>query len=514
MKRKHMKLLRFFTSRVVLTSIIILLQIAWLVLLLSQLASHFFGINIAFTVLSVAMVLYVIRKDDNPAYKIGWILIMLLLPLFGGAMYLLVGNKRPSRRMRAQLERVYSRSKPVLVQDGDAARDLEARSPRMYGLSRYISGNARFPVWEHTTSRYFPSGEEMYAAMLPELEAAKHFIFLEYFIISRGEMWDSVLEILTRKAAAGVDVRLIYDDMGSYGINRRKFIPEMERRGIKAMAFNPFVPLPYLAMNNRDHRKILVVDGHTAFTGGINLADEYINRLERFGHWKDTGVLLRGEAVWNFTVMFLEMWNAFRRQDEDYLPYSPYAHHPEDFPGNGFVQPFCDSPLDSETVSENVYLDILSQARRYVYIFTPYLVIDSTLQSALCLAAKRGVDVRLVTPAIPDKKIVFRLTRSYYGPLLREGVRIYEYTPGFIHAKCLVSDDDKGVVGSINLDFRSLYLHFECGALLYGADSVPQVKQDMCDTFAVSREIHLQDTRQSFLGTLFDAILRVFSPLL
>ena len=509
-----MKLLRFLTSRLFLTGLIIVVQIGWLVLLMSQLASHFFGINIFFTILSVAMVLYVIKKDDNPAYKIGWILIMLLLPLFGGAMYLMVGNKRPTRRMRSQLESVYARSKPLLVQDAENARRLEMRDQRLHGLSSYLSGNGRFPLWRNTQTRYFPLGEDMFAELLRQLEAAEHFIFLEYFIISEGQMWEQVLEILTRKAAAGVDVRVIYDDMGSLTINRRKFLPELERRGIQAMAFNPFVPLPLLAMNNRDHRKILVIDGHTGFTGGINLADEYINARERFGHWKDGGIMLQGEAVWSFTVMFLEMWNAFRQTDEDARRFGPYVHHPEPFGDDGFVQPFCDSPLDSETVSENVYLDLINQAKHYVYIFTPYLVIDSTLQTALCLAAKRGVDVRLVTPGIPDKKIVFRLTRSYYTPLLREGVRIYEYTPGFLHAKCLVSDDEKAVVGTVNLDFRSLYLHFECGALLYEAGCIARIREDVYRTIRQSREVSLSDRKQGFIGSLIDAILRVFSPLL
>ena len=509
-----MKLLRFLTSRMFLTGLIIAIQVAWLVLLLSQLAAHFFGINIVFTVLSVLMVLYVIKKDDNPAYKIGWILIMVLLPVFGGAMYLMVGNKRPTRRMRSQLEKVYAASKPLLGQDVRVSRRLEQQDQRLHGLSNYLSRSGRFPLWENTATRYFTSGEAMFQEMLVQLEAAEHFIFLEFFIISEGKMWDAVLDVLTRKAAAGVDVRVIYDDMGSLTINRRKFLPELERRGIRVMAFNPFVPLPLLAMNNRDHRKILVVDGHTGFTGGLNLADEYINAKERFGHWKDAGLMLTGEGVWSFTVMFLEMWNAFRQSGEDGRAFQPYVYHPQPFAGNGFVQPFCDSPLDSETVSENVYLDLLNQARHYVYIFTPYLVIDSTLQAALVMAAKRGVDVRLVTPGIPDKKIVYRLTRSYYTPLLRDGVRIYEYTPGFLHAKCLVCDDEKAVVGSVNLDFRSLYLHFECGALLYRCESIAAIRADMARTFAESREVSLSDRKQGFIGSLIDAILRVFSPLL
>ena len=509
-----MKLLRFFRSRVFLTALLILIQLAWLVLTFGQLVTHIVWISTAFTILSLLMVLYIIKKDVNPAYKIVWILIMLLLPLFGGMMYLLAGNKRPAQRLRAQLERSYALSTPLLRQEPSVSHRLAQKNRRMYGLSNYIASKGRFPAWENTATRYFPSGESLYAEMLRQLESAECFIFMEYFIIGRGKMWDGIVEVLARKAAAGVDVRLIYDDMGSLAIEPKKFVSELAQKGIRAMPFNPLVPLPSLAMNSRDHRKILVIDGHTAFTGGVNLADEYINAIVRFGYWKDTGVLVHGEAAWNFTTMFLEMWNAFLPTEDSFEAFLPRPDRLLPRADDGFVQPFGDSPLDSEPISENVYMDILAQACGYAYIFTPYLVIDSEIQRALCMAAKRGVDVRVVTPGIPDKKIVYRLTRSYYEPLLRAGVRIYEFTPGFLHAKCLVSDDDKAVVGSINMDFRSLYLHFECGALLYGTRSVLEVKQDMLDTFAQCREVHLEDKHWNFFGSLVDAILRVFAPLL
>ena len=267
-------------------------------------------------------------------------------------------------------------------------------------------------------------------------------------------------------------------------------------------------------MNNRDHRKIVVIDGHTAFSGGVNLADEYINEKVRFGHWKDTGFMLKGEAVWNYTVMFLRMWNAHRRTDADYEAFRPHVWHPEAFEGQGFIQPYSDSPLDDERLGENVYLNILNRAKDYVYIFTPYLIVDHEMQTALCLAAKRGVNVRIMTPGIPDKKTIFQLTRSYYPVLLKAGVRIYEYTPGFLHAKSFVCDDESAVVGTINMDYRSLYLHFECGTFFYRNPLVMDVKRDSLATMEKGREITLSDTRQGFFGSLFCAVLRVFSPLL
>ena len=336
---------------------------------------------------------------------------------------------------------------------------------------------------------------------------------MEYFIVSEGEMWEEVLKILKQKADEGLDVRMIYDDMGCVTLLPGGYFKWLEKCGIKCMAFNPVIPFFSLVMNNRDHRKILDIDGHTAFTGGINLADEYINKKVRFGYWKDTGVRLKGEGVWNFTEMFLEMWNAFRKEDTDISCFKPHVYHPEPFEGEGFVQPYTDSPLDNETIAENVYLDILNQAKKYVYIFTPYLIVDDVMRNALCMAAKRGVDVRIVTPGTPDKPTIFRLTRSNYPPLLRAGIRIYEYTPGFIHAKSYISDDEFGVVGSVNMDFRSLYLHFECATLLYRTSGLKELKKDSLDTIEVSREITLKDCKQGIIGGLFDSVLRVFAPL-
>ena len=350
--------------------------------------------------------------------------------------------------------------------------------------------------------------------ILEELRKAEHFIFLEYFIVQEGEMWNSILEILKEKAAAGLDVRMIYDDLGSVFVLPYRYDRTLESYGIKCEAFNKFVPFFSLVMNNRDHRKILIVDGHTAFTGGINLADEYINRKKKFGYWKDTGILVRGEAAVNLTAMFLTVWNTIRPTDKDFHNLLPHTYHSEAFPEDGFVQPYGDSPLDHETVGENVYLNMISAARKYLYIFTPYLIIDNEVMTALCLAAKRGVDVRIVTPGKPDKLMVFWVTQSYYKQLIQSGVKIYQYLPGFIHAKVFVCDDCYATVGTINLDYRSLYLHFECGVFLCHSKEILKIREDAIETMKQSKEVTAEEVKKKLPIRLAQVLLRIFAPLL
>lgn len=501
-------------NRLVAFGLILAVELGWLLVFVTELAKYSTVISIIFTILSLLAVLWIINRDDNPAYKMAWIILIMTVPLIGGLFYLAVGHKQPSRRMRRKMEAERLRTDKELRQDPKVMEAVRACDRRVEGQAYYISNTGGYPVYGNTSARYYQVGEELYRDLLEELKKAEHFIFMEFFIVGEGKMWGSIREILEEKAKAGVDVRFMYDDLGSVSLLPGGYDRQLEAAGIKSIAFNPFVPFWSLVMNNRDHRKIAVIDGHTAFSGGVNLADEYINEKMRFGHWKDTGFMLKGDAVWNYTVMFLRMWNSMRHTDVSYDPYRPSVWHPEPFEGEGFVQPYGDSPLDDEILAENVYLDILNQARDYVYIFTPYLIVDHEMQSALCLAAKRGVDVRIVTPGIPDKKMVFQLTRSYYPVLLKAGVRIFEYTPGFLHAKSYVCDDEIAVVGTINMDYRSLYLHFECGTYFYRNPIVADVKRDSLNTMEKSREITLKDTRQGFFCSLFCAVLRVFSPLL
>ena len=509
----RLPIVRFFNkilNRAVITILLVAIQVAWLLWAFFSLTTGRVWVNAALRALSVIIVLYLVRKDENSAYKIIWIVLIGTLPILGGALYLLFGNKAPAKRMRQKMQEVEKQHSDDLKQPEGQVEMLEARSR---SLSRYIANYGPYPAWKNTAAEYYPCGEDMYPHLLADLEKAERFIFLEFFIVSEGKMWSSIEKILVRKAAQGVDVRLIYDDFGSLLGLPSDFVVRMERHHIRCIPFNPVVPLVSIVMNHRDHRKIVVVDGSIGYTGGVNLADEYINEEKRFGYWKDAAIRLEGAAVWNFTVMFLNFWNSFRRSETDYTPFAP---DPAAFPQaqDGVIQPYADSPLDEEPLAETVYMDILSQAQDYVYIYTPYLAVGEEMLDALKMAAKRGVDVRLVVPGIPDKKLVYRLTRSYYVPLIWAGVKIYEYTPGFLHAKCYVSDDKVAVVGSINMDYRSLFLHFECGTLLMHNSQVAALRDDVRHTLTCCREVQLSDCRTSLPGTLLDSVLRLLSPLM
>ncbi len=507
---------RLIVNRIFVTAISLIIQIAWFFLCIIKLSEYSVYINAFFGLLSLAMVAYIVCKEDNPSYKIIWIILIMTMPVFGGLLYLFAGNKKPAKRMYTRINATKENYRPML--SGSSSADLiSCTDPRNAATFRYIQNISGYPVYKNTEVKYYPVGELMHRDMLEALGKAEHYIFLEYFIIREGNMWDSMLKILVDKAESGVDVRIIYDDMGCVALLPPGYFRHLESLSpnIKCLAFNPVIPVLSLVMNNRDHRKIMVIDGHTAFNGGINLSDEYINQNSPYGHWKDTGIRLRGEAVVSFTEMFLELWHTFRDTSDkpDITKYMPFAYS-DDHISDGYIQPFYDTPLDREALSENVYIDIVNRACDYVYIFTPYLILDDNMKGALCLAAKRGVDVRIVTPGIPDKKPIYRLTRANYTPLLTAGVRIFEYSPGFIHAKSFVSDDKLGIVGTINLDYRSLFLHFECGTLMYGSKAVIDLRNDSLDTIAQSREITLDNIKSYYRGTMFDALLRLLAPLL
>lgn len=514
MEGKSLKLKNILLSRIVIAGSIILLQIVWFITFFLRLTEYSIIINFFFTTLSIIALLFVINKRYNPAFKLAWSILILLFPLFGGLLYAMLGTKEPLRKMSTSIENTKNAILPFVSQKEEILLAIKENDKHAYGQVKYILDHSNSPIYKNTETKYYRSGEENFPDILEALKSAKHFIFLEYFIIANGRMWNEVLEVLKEKAAQGVDVRVMYDDVGSLTTLPYKYYKYIESFGIKCEAFNHFVPFFSVVMNNRDHRKILVIDGHTGFTGGINLADEYINEKNRFGYWKDTGIMLKGEAVWNLTVMFLTMWNAVRKTDTSYEAFMPKAHNKLEFNDDGYVQPYGDSPLDGETVGENVYLNIINNAVDYVYIFTPYLIIDNEMMVALCLAAKRGVDVRIVTPNIPDKKIVFLLTQSFYPQLIENGVKIYQFTPGFLHAKCFVSDDKVATVGTINMDYRSLYLHFECGVFLYNTKTVLEVRDDILNTIEQSRRISEEDLNSSFIKRFAQAVLILFAPLL
>ena len=508
------RLYRAVFSRLVLTGLLLLSQVIWIAFLFFRLTDYAPWINGICIGFSFIMCLLLIRLDYIlPEFKISWMALFLIMPVQGGILYLLWGNKRPAFRLRRRLENASIRIHPLLRQDPEPVQQLQSRDPRGAMTAHYLERQGPYPVFSNTEVRYYPLGEDMFADMIPALESAQHFIFIEYFIIGLGQMWGQIHDILRRKAAEGVDVRVIYDDVGSVSVLPIGYWSKLEEEGIHALPFNPFVPVVNLVMNNRDHRKIMVIDGHTAFSGGANLADEYINQLVRFGHWRDTGIRLRGDAAWSFTIMFLEFWNANRPTDHDFTRFRPETHLDTPFAADGQVQPFADSPVERESLSQNTYLELINQARHSLFITTPYLILNNEIQTALCLAAKRGVDVRIYTPGIPDKKVAYQLTRSYFPPLLEGGVKIFSYTPGFLHSKTWLVDDRIAAVGSINLDYRSLYLHFECSTLLYGCSALRDIHADMLELESKCRAVTLNDCRTSFFGTLLSAVLRTMAPL-
>ena len=407
---------------------------------------------------------------------------------------------------------IAERSNEVLRGDFKADR-LTHLDEDAVGQIRYLERYASCPAYTNTRTEYFPVGDLAFVRMLEELEKAERYIFLEYFILQEGECWNAILDILERKAAAGVEVRLIYDDFGCMFTLPRTYNDQMAARGIQCRVFNRLVPVLTLRMNNRDHRKLCIIDGKVGFTGGMNLADEYINRRVRFGHWKDSAILLRGEAVWSMTVMFLSMWDYCSGWEEDFDLFRPESM--PRLPGSGWVQPYTDTPLDHEKVGQAVYLNMISRARDYIYITTPYLIVDVATNTALCNAAKAGVDVRIITPHIPDKRSVFEVTKAHYPPLLEAGVKIYEYTPGFIHAKQCVCDGETAVVGTINLDYRSLYLHFENGVFLYDCEAIKDIRADFDGLFPVCQEVTEEyRSGRSAVLRIGQCILRLAAPLL
>lgn len=511
MNRKWFR--QLFRQRI-LVIFLLVAQAAFLIHLLVRGGRISQTLNAVLTLLSFLTALHIVSKRDKASYKTAWVFLILAFPLFGGLLYLMFHFQGPTRSLAQRVRTVEEENAGQFTLPGtgyDAARECAGE---LFPQVRYLQDTAGFPIYDHTTVRYFSPGERLLDALLPALEQAEHYIFLEFFIVQEGKMWDSILSILKEKSSRGVKVRLIYDDIGCFLLLPQNYPQQLRQFGIECVLFNPFRPFLTAKQNNRDHRKIISIDGKVAYTGGINLADEYINAIEKHGHWKDAGILVEGKAAWSFTLMFLEMWQVCTGQRENIRVYYPWLEQPCTVSGEGFVQPYADSPLDTENVGEHVYLQILNQAQNYVYINTPYLIVDDSMVSALALAAKRGVDVRIITPHRWDKWVIHMTTRSYYRDLVRAGVRVYEYEKGFMHAKTFVCDDRVATVGTTNLDFRSLYLHFECGALLFDGPVIRDIKQDFLTTLPTCRPILEEQCRSNFLVHLFQEGLRLFAPLM
>lgn len=509
------KVLKVIFSRLFIVGILITIQLGVLGFAVWSLSEKFIYLYFFFIILSMAVVIYIISRKDNPSYKLAWTIPVLLQPVFGGLFYLIFGGNKMGRKMRDKIANKVDETKSYIVQDEDIIKEIEKEDKHVANQVKYINKYAGFPICKNTYTKYLSPGEEFFKQLICELKRAKEFIFFEYFIIHEGKMWNEILSILEEKVKEGVDVRVIYDDLGCINTLPNKYSDLLISKGIKCKVFNEFTPSLNLILNNRDHRKITVIDGYIAFTGGNNLADEYINEIVRFGHWKDASILIKGEGVKNLTIMFLQVWSFNENEEVDYEKYMPKYDDIKSINEEGYVLPYGDSPLDNEIVGENVYLNIINKSENYVYINTPYLIIDNELVTALTLAAKSGIDVRIVTPHKEDKWYAHMVTRSYYHQLIQSGVRIYEYTPGFIHSKTFVSDDKLGVVGTINMDYRSLYLHFECGVWLYKTQSILEIKEDFLNTLEKCKEITLEEASNvSWANRLIRSILKVFAPLM
>ncbi len=506
---------RFLLHRAIFVAFALTLQLLVLIgiiLKLNEYFAFFYGGSIF---ISLIAVLFIINSASNPAYKMAWIIPILIFPIFGGLFYIFFGGNKLGKRTKRRMKYIEDKTKEALAAQPDILAEIGLLNENALNQSRYIQNYAYSPPYSNTATEYLHTGELKFKRLKEELSQAEHFIFLEYFIIEEGVMWDSILNILAAKAKSGVDVRVIYDDIGCLLKLPHKYDEKLEAMGIKCCVFNPLIPLLTPRLNNRDHRKIAIIDGHTGFTGGINLADEYINEIERFGHWKDTAIMLKGEAVWNLTVMFLSMWDYLKGIDEEFIKFKGPIDLDDKIEADGYVQPFADNPLDDEPVGEIVYLNLINKAKKYLYITTPYLIIGDEMITALSSAAKAGVDVRIITPYLADRWFVHEVTKSYYKTLVEKGVKIYEYTPGFIHSKTFVADDEYGIVGTINMDYRSLYLHFECGVWMYGNSSIYDLKEDFIRTLEVCREITLMDLAQiKWYNKFISLVLRVFAPLM
>lgn len=512
--KKMRKLLRIVFGRTTFFVLFLLIQIGYFFGIVEWLSGYSLYVYAFFDLLGGFLCIYIMNKKDNPSFKLAWMIPVLVFPIFGALLYLYVELEISGRLIAKRAGEIERQSRRYLAFDEAVFEKLENEDRRTANLARYMEKRGGFPIRGNTKATYFPSGQDKFKQLKEELEKAKRFIFMEYFIVEEGVMWDGLLEILERKAKEGVEVRFMYDGMCAISLLPYGYPEQLKKFGIKCKMANAVKPFLSTTQNNRDHRKICVIDGKTAFTGGVNLADEYINKIVRFGHWKDTAVMLKGDAVQSFTMMFLEMWNVTERRPENYQRYLT-PKRKELKREYGYVIPYADSPFDNENVGEEVYFHILNHAKKYVHIMTPYLILDNEMITTLTRVAKSGIEVVIIMPHIPDKWYAFVLAQTYYQELIESGVQIYEYTPGFVHAKVFVSDDDTATVGTINLDYRSLYLHFECGTFIYNNSEIGRIENDFQKTLLNCHKVTLMEVKnRTMLAKVMGQVLRLAAPLM
>ena len=515
LKKGQKGIIHAIFSRFGLVLLLLLLQVGLLVSIFrwfGNLWPHYFGGSVAVT---AVMVLYLLNSKMDNSAKITWMVVIALFPVVGVPLFFYVKSNFGHNILRKRLLELEDVLRTQLPQNESVVRKLEASEPGAASLATYLYGRGGgFPVYENTAMTYFPSGEAKFEELLRQLETAEKYIFVEYFIIDEGLFWGRVLEVLARKAAAGVDVRVMYDGTCEFSTLPRDYPKRLEKLGIRCKVFSPVMPFVSTHYNYRDHRKILVIDGRVGFTGGVNLADEYINHVEKYGRWKDAAIMLKGEGVRSLTALFLQQWSILREPELE-----QFLNEPIPVPENakGFVTPYGDCPLDGERVGEMVYIDLLNRAQKYVHIMTPYLILDGEMELALRFAAERGVDVHLILPGVPDKKFAYSLAKTHYAALLKSGVKISEWTPGFVHAKVFVVDGKEAVVGTINLDYRSLYHHFENAVWMVDTACIPDIERDFQTTLEQCRTV--EPTRESIwknhpLLHAMGVVLKAIAPLM
>lgn len=513
LKKGKRGIVRIIFGRTGIVAILLIAQIFLLFNVFSFLESLVPYTVATLLVFTIMMVVYVFNSNHSTSVKLSWITLIMLLPGFGGLLYIFIQTDIGHRTIKKRIKIIVKETQKEFLDQEDLMEKLKSENKGLYNLATYTGRAGGFPIYEGSRTKYFPLGEDAFKEMLIQLERAEKFIFMEYFIVDEGYMWGQILKILSDKVNQGVEVRFMYDGTCEFALLPHSYPKKLRALGIKCKVFSPIRPFLSTHYNYRDHRKILVVDGRVAFTGGINLADEYINLVEVYGHWKDTAIMIEGQSVESVTLMFLQLWNA-SEENRSYMT-EVYKSKPLEKKETGYVLPFGDSPLDNDKVGQMLYMDILDRAKDYVYIMTPYLVLDGEMVTSLQFAARRGIDVKIIMPHIPDKHFVFAQSRSHYRELIESGVQIYEYTPGFMHAKAFLSDDSKALVGTINLDYRSLYHHFECGLYMEETSTIVDIKSDFEKTLEKSQRVTLEDIKKyNIFMTISGRVLKIFAPLM
>ena len=501
-------------SRFGFIAAMLLLQIGFIIWALVRFENSFSQIYGISYVLALVMVLFLLNSNSDPTAKITWLIIIAVIPVFGALLYLYTQSDIGHRALKDRTNQIKRQTSALIIQNEETRNMIDSETRAIAALARYVKRCGCYPIYNDTDVKYFSSGSEKFSEMLIQLEKAEKYIFLEYFIIDEGEMWEKTLEILIKKAALGVDVRVMYDGTCEFALLPHNYPDRLRSKGIKCKMFAPLTPFVSTHYNYRDHRKILVIDGKVAFNGGINIADEYINIKKRFGYWKDAAVMLEGEAAKSFTLMFLQMW-AINERNTEFEKYLTGSDIGEKEQSKGFVMPYGDCPLDGDKVGERVYMDMLNRAERYVHIMTPYLILDGVMENALKYAAERGVEITVILPGIPDKKAPYALAKTHYASLIESGVKIYEFTPGFVHAKVFVADDKEAVVGTINLDYRSLYHHFECATYMFKTRCISSIENDFKETLSKCMRVTGESIKGEKLSVkLSGFLLKAIAPLL